>query len=86
MNPTTGVPLRKAKELLGGEAEIEGGFHEWLGEPVEAVVDEEDKTEEARPKSAERYTPSNIEQITPKMRQELIVRLLVKGMERIGLQ
>ena len=81
--------VEKAKQLLSGQAEMEGGFGEWLGEPVEAEVDEgeqEDVTQGTRPKRAEGYTPSSIEQLTPKMREELIVRLLMKRMEKIGLQ
>lgn len=77
--------VEKAKELLTGAKEFresEGKSNEWLGEPVEAEVDEgeqEDARQEARPESAERYTPSSIEQMTPKMREELTVRLVVEG-------
>jgi len=56
---------------------------ESLGEPVEAKSDEaeeEDAQQGTWPKSAERYTPSSIEQLTPQMREELMVRLLVRGM------
>ena len=40
----------------------------------------EDTRQKARPKSAERHTVSSIEQMTPEMREGLIVRLLVEGM------
>ena len=77
--------VAKAKELLSGQAEIEGGFEEWFGEPIEVQAGEgeqEDATQKARPKSPERYMPSSIEQMTPKTREEIIVRLLVEGMRR----
>ena len=81
--------VQKAKELLTGAKqfrEFEGTFDEWLGEPVEAEVDEgeqEDGTREAWPENGERYTVSSIEQMTPVMREELIVRLLAEGMTRV---
>jgi tetratricopeptide (TPR) repeat protein len=77
----------KAKQVLSGQAEIEGGFDEWLGEPIEMEPDEGeqgDTTERAQSKSGERYRPSSIEQMTPQMREELIVRLLVKGITSIS--
>jgi len=82
----------KAKELLTGAKEFrefEGTFDEWLGETVEAEADEgeqQDATQGTRSEAAERYTPGSIAQMTPKMREELIVRLLMKRMEKIGLQ
>jgi len=81
--------VEKAKELLSGQAEIEGGFEEWLGEPVEAATEEgeqEETTQKARPEAAERYTVSSIEQMTCAMREELIVRLLVERTRRISQQ
>jgi hypothetical protein len=43
-----------------------------------------DATQEAPPKSATRLMPSSTKQMTPKMREELIVRLLAEGMRRVG--
>jgi len=60
--------LGRGKELLSGQAGIEGGLREWLGEPVEAEVEEEPQentTQEEPAESRGRYTPTRIQQMTP---------------------
>ena len=52
-------------------------------EEREELIDEALRIDPTEP-SAKRYTPSSIEHMTPRMREELIVRLLAEGMGRAG--
>ncbi len=80
--------VAKAKELLSGEAEIEGGFDEWLGtkaiETEMGDVEQENGATGKPVRKAKKHTSDSIEAMGPKMRENLIVGLLAKGLGRVA--
>jgi tetratricopeptide (TPR) repeat protein len=76
--------VEKAKQALSGEIGPGVSPMTWLAEqePEEEENDQASKGKEVQKKKE--YTPNIIEQMTPEMREELLIELLAKGMRSSG--
>lgn len=78
-NCTKKEAVEKAKQVLSGEIGPGVSPMTWLAEQ-EPEEEENGQAGEAKEVQKKEYTPNIIAQMTPEMREELLIELLVKGM------
>lgn len=73
--------VKRAKELLSGERVQQESMDSWLADDGAELdeVGQKGKTKREPDRKKSSYTSDIIEQMTPEMREELIVELLAKG-------